>query len=191
MSGKKTKLYGVGINDSKTKVRCRKTGFFCPYYSRWAHMIKRCYSKSFLVKNSTYEGCEVCDEWKIFSNFKAWMKKQEWEGMELDKDVIFPGNKIYCPERCAFIFQKENTLLCDSRKNRGSNPKGVCFHKVNKKFLAYITIDNKRKNLGSFDTSSEAYSAYKKEKKAQLIKASKKYSDKRVSDGFILHASLL
>ena len=53
-------------------------------------MLQRCYSPKNHAKNPTYIGCYVAKEWLTFSNFKAWMGSQQWQGMELDKGVISP-----------------------------------------------------------------------------------------------------
>ena len=104
---KKDMVYGVGINDAEYSVHeykkingRRKTVWRCPYYNRWIDILKRCYSKGFHSKNPTYKGCTVSEEWLIFSNFRDWMIKQNWEGKQLDKDLLFEGNKIYNPETC-------------------------------------------------------------------------------------------
>lgn len=93
-------VYGVGVDDldyPKKKLLPNGKYSFCPYYQRWRGMIRRCYSKAQLGKNPNYEGCTVCDEWLTFSNFKSWMEKQDWEGKELDKDLLVRGNKVYSP----------------------------------------------------------------------------------------------
>ena len=185
---KRTMVFGVGINDSVTPVRCRKTKYICPYYSRWSHMIKRCYSECFHKTNATYKDCTTCEEWLTFSNFKRWMQAQDWQGMQLDKDIIKPKNKIYSPENCAFVTCEENNILCDAKSIRGKYPKGVCYHQINKNFLAYITIKNKRVNLGSFPSVDLAVESYKKAKKIALIAASKEATNKKVSKGFLLHS---
>lgn len=91
---KKT-IYGVGTNDANYLVVNK--GVRCPYYKKWSSMLERCFSKSLHKKHPTYIGCTVCNEWLLFSNFRSWMMKQEWVGMELDKDIISIGNKKYCP----------------------------------------------------------------------------------------------
>lgn len=188
---KRTKIHGVGINDSDKEVRNRETGFFCPYYSRWAHMIKRCYSEKFKQSNKTYIGCYVCDEWLTFSNFKKWMIAQDWKGKHLDKDILKPGNKVYSPSTCRFVSPELNNLLCDSARIRGKYKKGVCYNKINKNFLSYITIKGKRINLGSYKSETDAYNAYKKAKKEEIYRHADASKDKKIKDGLYLHANLL
>ncbi len=107
---KRSGVCGIGINDADYKVLPRVNGkqLICPYYQRWVSMIKRCYSEKTQERQPTYKGCTVCDEWLTFSNFKVWMEKQDWRGKQLDKDVIMSGNKVYSPDYCSFITQKEN-----------------------------------------------------------------------------------
>lgn len=121
-------IYGVGINDSKSTYI---EGKRCKYYVTWKSMLQRCYSLKYKNKNPTYANCSVCDEWLTFSNFKAWMVKQNWEGKDLDKDILIEGNKIYSPETCFFISRRINTLLNVSKKRIGSLPLGVTFNKKN------------------------------------------------------------
>ncbi len=66
-------------------------------------MLQRCYSESYLNKRPSYRGCSVCEEWKTFSNFMAWMKNKNMENLELEKDILVPGNKLYSPETCVFV----------------------------------------------------------------------------------------
>ena len=105
-------VYGVGINDADYVVQKwetigyvngkqkQKLIWICPYYSAWKSMLKRCYSSKYQDKRPTYKGCSVSDEWLTFSVFKVWMEKQDWEGKQLDKDLLFEGNKIYSADTC-------------------------------------------------------------------------------------------
>lgn len=86
-------VYGVGINDCpKGETKGNKI------YKTWAGMLKRCYSDAYHIERPTYKDCKVCGEWLTYSNFAEWAKTQDYEGKQLDKDIITPGNKIYCPE---------------------------------------------------------------------------------------------
>jgi len=191
MSGKKSLLFGIGINDSDTPIKCRKTNFDCPYYARWVQMLRRCYSSTFHIKNPTYKDCSVCNEWLLFSNFRSWMKVQDWENKELDKDIVEPNNKIYTPNKCAFIEKRLNGILYFSELSKGKYPKGVHFKKANNNFIASISINGKKLHIGSYETPELASEAYNSTKKNTLIKEASIHNDKKVSDGLIRHAMLL
>ena len=57
-------------------------------------MLKRCYGEGVCYRPS-YEGCVVDEEWHLFSEFKKFYDAKYIPGCELDKDLIFPGNKVY------------------------------------------------------------------------------------------------
>jgi len=92
-------VHDVGVNDS-----CYGDALRCPFYSTWVSMLKRCYSKIYQEKNRAYIECAVFNEWLVFSVFKSWMEEQNWKENELDKDILFNGNKIYSPETCIFVY---------------------------------------------------------------------------------------
>jgi hypothetical protein len=98
-------LYGKGINDAKYKtvIKSNDKTIWCPIYQKWVNMIKRCYCEKAVSKNKTYDGCTVCDEWLLFSNFSAWYELNYIDGYDLDKDLKYKGNKVYSTGTCLFI----------------------------------------------------------------------------------------
>ena len=156
-------IYGIGINDAdyqtNHKINGKKVG--CPFYVRWHSMIVRCYSAKSKAKYPTYIGCSVCDEWLTFSNFKEWMVKQDWEGKQIDKDILVQGNKVYSPETCLFVSSQINSLFLDKVPCRGAYPRGVSFNKPRKMFFAICSVRGKHKHIGCYTTSEEAHEAYK------------------------------
>jgi len=160
--GKRSEICGVGINDSNylTEMIINGKHVKCPFYSRWVDMIKRCYSKNSLRVRPTYNGCSVCKEWFIFSNFKSWMIKQDWKGKELDKDILSQGNKVYSPETCIFVSQEINKLITTSKAKRGIYPQGVSFEKSSGRFTSTCRINGRSKKIGRFKSPKEAYEKY-------------------------------
>lgn len=155
-------LYGVAINDADYDVNptvngTRKT---CKLYEAWYNMLRRCYSKKVQEKHPTYIGCTVCDEWLVFSNFKKWMITQDWQGKELDKDLLVSGNKIYCPERCIFVPAEINALLTSAGARRGLYPIGVHFCKREVRFVSQVKAKGKTKFLGYFSDQYKAHKAW-------------------------------
>ena len=105
-------VFGVGTNDADYIIDRRIDGkrVACPIYRAWKNMLKRCHSDKYQKDRPTYIGCSVCKEWLTFSNFRRWMLTQDWQGKQIDKDIKFKGNKIYSPETCMFVTNKENTI---------------------------------------------------------------------------------
>lgn len=107
---------GEGIY--KSKVNRKNT----PQYNAWQNMLRRCYDESYQEKHPTYIGCEVVEEWHNFQNFAKWYDENyyEIEGqiMDLDKDILVIGNKIYSPETCLFVPQSINKLFTTRGKGK-------------------------------------------------------------------------
>lgn len=155
-------LLGTGINDANYMVRPKINGkhIMCPYYQAWANMIERSYSEKYQETHPAYVGCSVIKEWLIFSNFRKWMKKQGWEGKQLDKDILSPDNKVYGPDTCIFVSQEINLLLNNNEAIRGDYPQGVHFRKDNGKYRARCSVNGKLKRIGQFSTVPKAEYAY-------------------------------
>lgn len=159
-------IHGVGINDSNYQTQPTVNGkrLACKIYNAWRNMITRCYGEKSLQRNPTYKDCTVDPAWYSFMAFRSWMIKQDWEGKQLDKDILIPGNKLYSPDTCIFVSCQINSLLTDRLAGRGDYPMGVSWDKESKKFRAYINNSNKLKNLGRFDTIKEAHAVARKAK---------------------------
>ena len=169
---------GIGTNDAnyETQVYGLKDGkraclWVCPYYKTWSTLLKRV---------TTYKTKpQICEEWLIFSNFKSWMEKQHWEGMELDKDILSSGHQIYSPGTCCFLPHNLNCILKDNASYSKLHPLGVCSPKSltgSKVFLMQVekfTVrGGKREKIAKrFKTASEAHSAWQAEKSNQIESA--------------------
>ena len=186
-------VLGVGINDSDyiTDRTINGKRMTCPFYVKWKSMLDRCYSDKHQAKNPTYIGATVADEWLTFSNFKAWMSTKAWKGMELDKDIIKPGNKHYSSDNCCFVTRELNRLLNNNDASRGDCPKGVYFKKETSKYESYCNYNGKRKHLGYHATPEAASLVYRKYKHALVTKIAIEQTDERVEHGLMLHAALI
>lgn len=185
------KVHIFGINDADYLVQPRINGikYMCPYYDVWQGMLRRCYSQESLRKRPTYFGCTVCKDWHLFSNFRAWMKTQDWKDKSLDKDIITPNNKVYSPDNCVFVTKDINSLLNKNEVIRGRYPLGVSAKGSG--FRAKISAYGKSVWIGTYKTIEEAESAYKQYKYRLLLDIAKSHDDERVRNGLILHANLL
>lgn len=192
---KKVKLVcGVGINDAEGNVTehaivngKEKIIWRCPFYARWRDMLRRCYDEKLKKRAPTYEICSTIPEWLYLSKFKAWMETQEWEGKHLDKDLLFPGNKLYGPDTCIFIDQKVNKFLTDSNAARGEWPIGVSFNKRVGKYAVKCGTGawRQNKNLGYFEDPEEAHKAWLDFKLQQAHILAADQTDERVAKALI------
>ena len=175
-------VYGFGVNDAIYSVHSTLNKYHqkCPYYKKWESMLYRCYSKAYQKTRPTYAGCTVCKEWSSFTKFKEWMKNQNWEGNDLDKDLMVSGNKIYSPDTCIFVSPKLNLLMLASGAARGNLPIGVNFNKKTGRIQSRIKKDGKEKWLGVFSTAMDAHKAWQKEKILIITEAAKKETDVRL-----------
>lgn len=189
-------VLGVGINDSSYETQKfkiidgkRKRVFACPFYEKWTHMLKRCYSPKSLEKRPSYIDCYVCEEWLLFSNFKAWMEGQDWQGKQLDKDILVEGNKVYSPSTCVFVDKLTNGFINDHKAGRGKYLLGVSIRASGSYMATCSQLNGKNKNLGSFKSEQEAHLAWKRNKMKLAKILSERQSDSRVSEAILLRFS--
>ena len=159
---------GVGFND-KTRPAF-VDGKSVKEYDLWQSMLRRCFSEEYQTCQPTYKGCNVSDNFLHYSFFYDWCQKQVGFGKvdengrywQLDKDLLFVGNKTYSETACVFVPQEINKFFTDRGNARGEYPVGVCFHKASGKYIASCSaFGGKRKHLGLFDTPDEAFAVYK------------------------------
>lgn len=182
-------ICGVGINDADYNVTKELNGkriWTCPFYKEWSNMIMRSCNPKVHNRQPTYKDCKVCDEWLYFMTFKAWMGKQNWKGLHLDKDILFKGNKMYSPETCVFVGRGTNNILNDHKCDRGKYLLGVHWNKGAKKFHAQCRDGSgKIKYLGLFNNELEGHHEYLKFKITVIERVAKRQMDIRVEKSLI------
>lgn len=170
------KTLGVGICNIKTKDRMGK---LLPFYRTWFSMLNRCYNEKYQSKEPTYKGCSVCDNWLTLSNFKKWYDDNYYEingeQMELDKDILFKGNKIYSPETCIFVPKSINGMFSKNKRVEGL-PMGV--HRKCSGFEVNPMTAKGRVYLGVFKTLEEAFQAYKQTREEYIKHVADQYKDR-------------
>lgn len=189
---------GVGVNDADYVVvkyeitdiggkQKRKRAWICPYYQTWKSMLERCFSTKFQERNQTYKGCSVSEEWLTFSNFRSWMEKQDWEARQLDKDLLFEGNKVYSAGTCVFVTQALNSFTIDRGAARGEWSLGVDWYKARQKFRAncHNPFAKKLEYLGLFTTEQQAHNAWLKRKLELAHELAAIQTDPRVAQALV------
>lgn len=159
-------------------------------YNKWNLMMNRCYSPKCQKDNPTYVDCEVAEVWwnfqnyaKDYINFIGYNNLENIE-MELDKDILVKGNKLYSKETCVLVptvinisvkgYTKLNGLSIGVQYNEGNrtNPyKAYCKDEV--RFGDRVS----RRFLGGFPTIMEAFIAYKIAKEKYIKSLAERYKN--------------
>jgi hypothetical protein len=174
-------VYGTGYFGEGT-YKSRQNGKRTRQYKTWLAMLERCYENKTKEKLPSYAGCYVCEEWHNFQIFSKWYDENYYEidgqRMELDKDILVKGNKVYSPETCVFVPHRINSLFTKSNSIRGDLPIGVHWHKRDEKYVAKCQCGDKRKHLGYHDTPEKAFNAYKIFKENYIKQIAEEYKDR-------------
>ena len=132
-----------------------------------------------LRKNIGGAYADCSNGFKDFHTFSEWVQsqpgyRQKDEGgrnWTLDKDLLIPGNRIYCEDRCCLVPQKVNNLFIYSLSQRTGLPMGVSWQEERGKYASYITENGKRKFLGRYPDPMSAHNAWKLAKIGQIENA--------------------
>ena len=177
-------IYGIGYlgdGDNQTKINGKRVRA----YNVWHEMIARCCEESRAFKYSAYYGiCTVCQEWLCYNTFADWYEKNKYEcegRLHLDKDILYPGNKVYSPYTCLLVPQYINVLFINKTNQRGL-PNGIIECKGG--YLAKYD----HKDLGIYNTVEEAYRIQTNKKKEEIIKIA---NEKKLELPNIVYEALL
>ena len=178
------RTYGVGYL-GEGEYKSRENGKDTRVYSTWTNMLQRCYDKKYHEKYPTYIDCKTYKKWHNFQNFGNWYDDNyyeiEGERMDLDKDILVKGNKIYSPETCIFVPNTINLLFIKNDNKRGKSLIGTSPFKG--KYVAQCRIINpetgKSKNeyLGRYETQEEAFKVYKYYKERNIKEVADYYKE--------------
>jgi hypothetical protein len=135
-------------------------------YKLWCNIIQRCYNpKNHSYKYYGEKGVVMEDYFKnSYENFIDWIKGianyDNWlNSSELSLDRI--DNTLgYIRGNIKFSTKTEQVENQNLRIDNKSGYKGVCYHKLNKKYGATITINKSKVFLGYYDTALEAALVY-------------------------------
>lgn len=143
-------------------------------YRVWHEMIARCYAETKKDEYPSYYNIStVCEEWKCYQRFADWYENEMYEcgeRLHLDKDILYPGNKIYSPYTCLLVPQRINSIFKNISNNR-KLPTGVIKHKNG--YLAEYS----GKKLGIYRTVEKAFEIYANEKEKVVKQIANEYKD--------------
>lgn len=172
--------------NSKRKHKTQENGKRTVAYTSWKNMVSRCYNAALQARHPTYIGCTLSSEWLDFQNFADWFYSQKNNGVgyDLDKDILFAGNKVYSPDTCRLVPHEINCILSSNPTIRGDLPQGVNFNKKVGRYYAQIKMRGSNKTIGVFDCPYEAYEAYKIRKEGHVRQRALYYKNKMDNDIF-------
>lgn len=165
----------------------------------WFNLVKRL--KGSGIRNETYIDCE--NKFKDFQIFAEWCqtepnyrtKDEDGKFYHLDKDILFPNNKIYSPETCCFVPSKLNMVLSKGNNKANNHLIGTSKEPRSGKFIAHVAgLDyTKSGYIGIYHTEIEAHRAWQLGKIEALHNAVKDfdYLPEKVLLGINAHASLI
>lgn len=155
-------------------------------YSIWNGIYIRCYRD-----NRVYDGAYMCDLWKNDKDsFVEWWHSEYYEcdgeSMAVDKDLLYPGNKEYAPDKCCIIPQTLNTMLSNCKKHKTkwksslNLPLGVRYDRAMKMYYGEFRPFGHGEviRLSYWETPEQAFEEYKMHKQADILIMADKYKSK-------------
>lgn len=172
--------YGVGYIGYGHNPKCEEDRKLT---KTWSGVLQRCYDPLWKDRHKSYEHVKCSEDFLCASNFIKWGKSQIGynstddfgKPFALDKDILIKGSIMYSPETCAFVPREINNLILSNKKRRGHLPLGVT--QRGGKFRARLSINNREVMLGWFNTTEEAFCAYKQAKETHIKEVAKKWKD--------------
>lgn len=183
------KVRGIGINDSAV---CGHSCFpkdahgkkiLVPDYAMWYAMLVRCTCEKTKAKFPTYFEAHCDESWLLRSNFKFWYDSHEshkdntGSNLELDKDILFKGNKEYSSTLCALVPNYLNVLIKNQRVTTSGflwvseRSKEIHGNNLTKRFRVEMSSSEvgKHTHVGYFRTPEAAHEAAQKFKSKTLM----------------------
>lgn len=144
-------------------------------YSKWANMLQRCYDENAHKLKPYYAPCTVDIEWHNFSNYREWHKENMMcdRKVDLDKDILIQGNKVYGSETCTLIPHFTNTVF----EERGANT-NITLNRETEKYDVVMNVLGKKEEVGTFDTEEEARQGFINYKQEYIRNVAEKCKDK-------------
>jgi len=127
-------VYGAGFVGEGVHI-LNEAGRGTKAYDSWRGMLGRCYCLKIQKRQPSYVGVTVCKEWHNFQTFAKWFYDNYIEGFHVDKDMRQRGvkSKIYSPETCTFISQRDNSIEANAKSYRVRDPEGLIHEVYNMK----------------------------------------------------------
>lgn len=130
-------------------------------YKIWQGIRQRCNNPNDKdYQNYGGRGIKVCEEWNNNSiAFIKWALSNGYsEQLTIDRKDV---NGDYCPENCHWADYTEQARNKRIQKSNKTGVNGVHYEPDRNKYRAVIYVDNRRVDLGRYDSLEEAAEARK------------------------------
>lgn len=129
-------------------------------YHLWNMMNQRCNNpNSENYKNYGACGIQVCLEWQDPFKFMGWALLNGYQE-DLSIERLDPSLG-YEPNNCTWIPMEDQAINKKKSSKNTSGYVGVSYHKGKEAWVARVTVNRKRIEIGKFDTALEAHKARK------------------------------
>lgn len=109
---------------------------------------------------------------------KSQITTENGEHLQLDKDILYPGNKEYSPNTCAFVPQFLNKSLNICEQLSGDLPKGVYSYPLKGGGIRYswrVKAASGKLGKGGFTCKCEAHKEWQLARASVIEQAIEKY----------------
>ena len=103
-------VYGVGIVGGCFSSSESTT----PAYLAWRGVLSRCYCNKTKERQPSYKNATISEDWLNYPNFREWYLAEKGDAdivLEVDKDLLGIGTKVYSKETCLLLPKKINNFL--------------------------------------------------------------------------------
>lgn len=180
-------VFGRGyMGDGTYKAKIK--GVMTQQYNAWTSMLQRCYDPK--THNPAYDGVTVCDEWMDYQVFAKWYDNNMPSGIipgvdivNVDKDILAKGNKIYHPDKCCIATPFINCMLAYPKATNGKYPAGVGDRVGNGKLYYTAGCGSHDRYIGCYATPELAHQAWRTHKIGDIHnKAKIAYESKHIKE---------
>lgn len=134
-----------------------------PEFGIWMNVVTRCYNPNHVGwKHYGGKGITMSKEW-LQENGEGFYRFYEDMGPRPDNYKLDRKDptKGYCKENCRWVSSSMSSFNCGLSSKNTSGVSGVSWKKGLNKWIARISKDHKRINLGCFDSFEEAVAVRK------------------------------
>lgn len=120
-------------------------------YATWCAIKRNCFQAH---RVATRGKRQLCEDWKLFSNFQKWFHMYYQQGYVITTDIASLGSNTYSPNTCAYVPKWLQSILSTKDVN------GYCWRNTCKAYIATLNMFGKNVNIGTFQLEISARLAY-------------------------------